>query len=129
LIVLDTSAVIAALVATPANPLLLDRVETSTDLHAPHLIDVEFLHALRSLLRKGQVTADRAQAARDDYRELGLTRYPHIALVDRIWELRENLSAYDAAFVALSEALGAPLVTVNHRLAGSTGHQAAIEAF
>lgn len=129
MLVVDTSAVLAALVGSPANEALNDRLRADGDLHAPHLIDVEALHALRRLVRRGDLSLERALAARQDLRDLTIIRYPHVALVDRMWELRENLTAYDAAFVALSEALGVPLVTADARVARAPGHGAEIEAF
>jgi len=128
-LVIDTSALLAALVGFPANVALSARLRNAGDLHAPHVIDVEAVHALRRLVRRGDLSLERALAARQDLRDLTIIRYPHVALVDRMWELRENLTAYDAAFVALSEALGVPLVTADARLARATGHGAEIEAF
>ncbi len=129
MLVIDTSALLAALVGFPANVALSARLRNDGDLHAPHVIDVEAVHALRRLVRRGDLSLERALAARQDLRDLTIIRYPHVALVDRMWELRENLTAYDAAFVALSEALGVPLVTADARLARATGHGAEIQAF
>ena len=109
-------------------PVLADRLAGSR-LHAPHLLDVEFLHALRRLVATGRVPADRAPVIRADFGSLRIVRYPHGLLLDRMWELRDNLTAYDATFVALSEALEAPLVTTDARLAAAPGHQAVIEAY
>jgi predicted nucleic acid-binding protein len=95
----------------------------------PHLIDIELLHALRRLNALGELTADRAADARVDFRDLALVRYPHVSLSDRIWELRDNLTAYDAAFVALAESLDAPLVTCDARLGAAPVHDAQIEVF
>lgn len=129
MLVLDSSAAVAALVGDPPNASLVERVAAEAELHAPHLIDLEFTNALRRLVGRAELDTRRAETAREDFRDLSIVRYPHLGLLDRIWELRENLSAYDAAFVALSEALGAPLVTVDARLAASAGHRAVIEAF
>jgi predicted nucleic acid-binding protein len=128
-LVVDTSAVIAALAAADPPLELLERLASDNDLHAPHLIDVEFLHALRRLCFSGDMSEDRAADARVDFRDLAVVRYPHEELTDRIWELRHNLTAYDAAFVALAEALEAPLVTVDGRLATAPGHAARVELF
>ncbi len=127
MIVVDTSAVVSALVVVPANVPLRRRIADDGDLHAPHLIDVEFLHVLRRLTTSGALSADRAADARTDFADLAIVRYPHHALADRIWQLRENLTAYDAVFVALSETLETPLVTTDGRLARSPGHSAVIE--
>ena len=129
MLVLDTSALLAALVGSPTNAALNERLSADGDLHAPHLIDVEAVHALRRLVRRGDLSLERALAARQDLRDLTIIRYPHVALVDRMWDLREHLTAYEAAFVALSEALGVPLITADARLARATGHGAEIEAF
>ncbi len=129
MLVVDTSALLAVLAGSPADAALSDRLRADGDLHAPHLIDVEAVHALRRLVRRDDLSVERALAARQDLKDLTIIRYPHVALVDRMWELRENLTAYDATFVALSEALGVPLITADERLARSTGHAAKIEAF
>lgn len=115
------------LVADPSVEGLVERLGADGDLHAAHLIDVELLHALRRLVLLGELTAERAGDARTDFAELALTRYPHEPLADRIWELRTNLTAYDAAFVALAEALDAPLLTCDAHLAAAPGHRAGIE--
>lgn len=129
MLVVDTSALLAVLAGSPADAALSDRLRADGDLHAPHLIDVEAVHALRRLVRRDDLSVERALAARQDLKDLTIIRYPHVALVDRMWELRGNLTAYDATFVALSEALGVPLITADERLARSTGHAAKIEAF
>jgi len=126
-IVVDTSAAIAALAARPPVVDLVARLQDDGDLHAPHLIDVEVIHALRQLIAAGELTEDRAADVRSDFADLAIVRYANHPLADRMWELRQNLSAYDAAFVALAEALGASLVTCDGRLA--SGHQARIELF
>jgi predicted nucleic acid-binding protein len=128
-LVVDTSAVLEAIVASDPAPGLIERINSDGDLHAPHLIDIEALHALRRLNSLGQLSDERAADAIADFRELAVVRYPHTGLIDRIWELRHNLSAYDAAFVASAEILQAPLVTCDRRLATATGHAAAIELF
>lgn len=121
MIVVDTSALLAMLVERPARPELLTRVLDDGDLHAPHTIDVEFLHALRGLVRGGKLTAEQAQDTRTDFRDLLITRQPIAPLADRAWALRDNISAYDAVFVALAKLLEVPLVTCDHKLAGAPG--------
>jgi predicted nucleic acid-binding protein len=128
-LVVDTSAVLDALVGTEPPPGLIERLAADGDLHAPHLIDVELLHALRRLSLRGDLTDDRAADVRTDFAELALVRYPHEELGDRIWELRHNLTAHDAAFVALAEALAAPLATGDGNLAAAPGHVAQVELF
>ena len=129
MIVVDTSAIVAALLGRPPMPALSDRLVTGADLHAPHLIDVEFIHALGRLVRVGHLNPDRAEDARLDFAELVVTRYPHAPLADRMWALRHNVSAYGAAYLALAEALDAPLVTCDARMARSSGHDAQIEVY
>jgi predicted nucleic acid-binding protein len=128
-IVVDTSAVVAALAGHPAVPGLAERLSAEGDLHAPYLLDLEFIQALRRLEAARELTTDRARDALTDLADLTITRYPHLPLADRVWSLRANLSAYDAAFVALAEALEVPLVTCDARLARAPGHGAAIEVF
>jgi predicted nucleic acid-binding protein len=128
-LVIDTSAVAAALVGRPTDSRLIDRLGNDGDLHAPHLLDVELLHALRRLVRTGQLTQERAADARADFAELTVVRYGHQPLADRAWDLRDSLTAYDATFVALAEALEVPLVTCDARLARASGHRAAVELF
>jgi predicted nucleic acid-binding protein len=128
-LVVDTSAVVGALVAHPPNQALVDRLRADGDLHAPHLLDVEVLHALRRLVLGGQLTEDRAVDVRADFADLTVVRYGHAPLADRTWELRNNLTAYDATFVALAEALHVPLVTCDARLAGAPGNVAVVELY
>lgn len=117
------------LVAHPPDERLVARLANDGDLHAPSLLDVELLHALRALVRARKLSTDRASDARTDFAELAIVRYGHEPLADRIWELRDNLTAYDAAFVVLAEALGAPLVTCDSRLDKAPGHGAAVELY
>lgn len=129
MLVVDSSAVLEALAARDAATGLVEHLAEDGDLHAPHLIDTEVLHALRRMVRGRQMSAERAHDARTDFTDLSLVRYPHEPLNDRVWELRENLTAYDATFVALAEALGVPLVTCDARLATAPGHRARIELY
>jgi predicted nucleic acid-binding protein len=115
-IVVDASAALSGLLnAGTARDLLA--VE---QLHAPHLVDVELVSALRRGVLAGTLGADRAWVALDTWRRMGMTRYP-IAHLDRMWQLRDNVSAYDATYVALAEALDCTLVTADHRLAAAPG--------
>ncbi|GEK20492.1 type II toxin-antitoxin system VapC family toxin [Cellulomonas xylanilytica] len=98
------------------------------DLHAPAHLDVEVLSALRRLAQRGFLTQGRARGAVDDLADLPLSRYEVTPLLRRSWELQEQVSAYDAPYVALAEALDATLLTRDHRLARTSGHSARVEA-
>jgi predicted nucleic acid-binding protein len=127
-IVVDTSVVIEVLLATSAAWSIerrLHRAEMS--LHAPQLLDIEVLQVLRRLCAQKEMTADRGRTALEDFLVLPITRYGHGPLNDRIWALRHNMTAYDAAYVALAEALEAPLITRDRRLGNAPGHTALIE--
>ena len=129
MIVVDTSAVLSILLGRPEVLGLADRVLSDGDLHAPHLLDVEFQHALWGLARTGAISDDRASDARTDLADMAVARYPHVPLADRMWDLRHNMTAYDAAFVVLAEILAVPLITCDARLARAPGHGAEIEVF
>ena len=102
----------------------------SESLHAPHLLDLEVTQVLRRLTQQGMVTRTRADEAVRDLLDLRVTRYPHhLVLLPRIWQLRRNLSAYDAAYIVLSEKRDAPLITRDGRLASASRHGATIELF
>ena len=129
MLVVDASAIFGALVLRPAHRSLIERLRGDGDLHAPHLIDIEYLNALRKFLLRRELRQDQADDARREFGELALVRYPHQPLADRMWELRQNVSIYDAAYLALGEALGVPLITLDARLARAPGLQAAVEVF
>jgi predicted nucleic acid-binding protein len=129
-IVLDASAVVDWLLLTPAGHHIEKRIFSRHEsLHAPHLLDIEVTQALRRLGRAGTVSQRRAAEAIDDLVDLRIVRYQHFVLLPRIWQYRHNLSAYDAAYVALAESLGAPLITRDGRLASASGHMAVVELF
>jgi predicted nucleic acid-binding protein len=129
-IVLDASAAIDWLLQTSAGRRIEQRIYSrSESLHAPHLLDLEVGQVLRDLVREGSVSTGRADQAIEDLLDLRITRYPHFVLLPRIWQLRHNFSAYDAADVALAEKLGARLVTRDGLLASASGHTAAVEVF
>lgn len=134
MIVLDTSAAIDWLLRTPAGQRIEQRIYSlqgthPETLHSVHLLDVEFAQVLRRLVREGTLTSRRAEEAIDDLTALRITRYAPALLLQRIWRLRQNLSAYDASYVALAEELKAPLLTRDRRIAAAPGHSAKIEVF
>jgi len=127
-IVLDASALLELLLGTEAGRATATRIaDPALGLHVPHLVDVEIAHALRRYVREGALEADSAAAAIDDLRSLDLERHAHEPLLDRVWALRENLTAYDAVYVALAEALECPLLTCDRRLARAPGLARRIE--
>jgi len=127
-IVIDASALIEALGRTNVAPRVAARIlAPEQTLHAPHIIDLEIVQVLRRWVAAGDITQERGREALADLAAVPLTRYPHVDLLPRVWELRGNLTAYDAAYVALAEALDAPLVTRDRRLAASPGHTARVE--
>lgn len=129
MIVLDASAAVDVLVGRAPAAGLSDRLLADGDLHAPHLLDVEIAQALRRLAAAGALSGDRATEALRDAALLPVRRYPHLALVERAWELRHGLGVYDGVYVALAELLEAPLVTCDRRLARTKGHDAVVEVF
>lgn len=128
MIVVDASAIIEFLLQTPLGVRVEARLFSRADqLHAPHLIDVEVVQALRRLVRMGEVRPRRAQEAVEDLTALDIHRHPHVDLLGRAWALRANLTAYDAVYVALAEAIAAPLVTCDVPLGAAPGHAARID--
>ncbi len=128
MIVVDASAILEVLLNTPAAARVSDRLfDRRESLHAPHLIDLEIAQVLRRYDAAGELSAERAEQALDDLAALPLRRYRHDMLLGRIWELRKNATAYDAAYLALAESLGATLVTRDARLARVRGVAAKVE--
>jgi predicted nucleic acid-binding protein len=129
-IVLDASAVVELLLGTPRGTAIGARISTSrATVHAPHVVDLEVASAFRALETRRAVSAAAAATALVDLLGLRLTRYAHDPLLSRIWQLRGNLTPYDAVYVALAEHLGATLVTCDRRLAKAPGHLARVELF
>jgi predicted nucleic acid-binding protein len=127
-IVLDASVALEVVLRTPAGLAVEERLfDPSESLHAPHLFDLEVAQVLRRYARSGEMTVARCREALDDLAGLPLTRYPHDILMPRVWQLRDNLSAYDAVYVALAEALGAAFLTRDRRLASPRVHRATVE--
>jgi predicted nucleic acid-binding protein len=127
-IVLDASAVVA-LVVEPraATAAIRSRLRADPDIHVPHLVDAEVTNALRRKLLSGQLDALRARRAIRRLTVMRLVRWQQTALLDRALALRDQLSAYDAIYVAMAEATGATLVTRDARLARAGGHRARVE--
>jgi predicted nucleic acid-binding protein len=127
-IVVDASALLEALLRTPAANAVEDRLfAPHQTLHAPHLLDVEVAQVVRRYAANGEIDSARGRMALTDLADFPLRRYPHDFLLPRIWDLRNNLTAYDAAYVALAEVLDVPLLTRDRRLAAAAGHRAQIE--
>lgn len=125
---LDASTAVELVLRTAAAETIEARLLAEGEtLHAPHLLDVEVAHVVRRYILMGHVSAERGRTALSDLAELPISRYPHDLFLPRIWELRRTVTAYDAAYVALAEALAAPLLTRDGRLATSSGHAATIE--
>src|SRR5262249_32609076 len=124
-IVVDASALLEFLLQTPLGARIEARIFRDDDeLHAPHLVDVEVTQGLRRLVRAGDVSAGRAEEAIVDLADLDLYRHSHLTLLGRAWKLRDNITAYDAMYVSLAEALDATIVTCDVPLAKSPGHRA-----
>jgi predicted nucleic acid-binding protein len=117
MIVVDASAALAALL----NAGDARRALGGEQLHVPHLIDAEVASGLRRQVASTKIGADDGWTALDVWRHLGMVRYPVFGILDRVWQLRDNLSAYDATYVALAEQLGCALLTADQRLARAPG--------
>jgi predicted nucleic acid-binding protein len=128
MIVVDASALLEFLLQTPLGTRVEVRLFRDQDeFHVPHLVDVEVTQGLRRLVRAGEVSPDRAADAIADLVDLDLHRHRHLDLLTRAWKLRANVTAYDAMYVALGEALDAPIVTCDAPLAKAPGHRAHVE--
>ncbi len=128
MIVLDASAVLELLLGTDRGSRVAERIARPEEtLHVPHLLDLEVARVLRRYVSRGELHEARAGEALDDLRDLDLNRYSHDVFLDRIWELRHNVSAYDASYLALAEALGARLLTADTHLAEIPGARVRVE--
>ena len=129
MIVVDASVVVTALADDGADgEQLRSRLRADGDLHFPELLDLEVAAVLRRLVvMERTLSARRASRALEDLADLPAERYGHRPLLGRVWELRDNLRAYDAAYVALAEALGAVLITADRRLARCPGLRCELE--
>lgn len=128
MLVLDASALLELLLGTEKGRSVAERIASPTEtLHAPHLIDLEVTQVLRRYAARAQIDEARARQGLDDLRDLDLERYPHEPFLLRIWELRENATAYDAVYLSLAEALAAPLLTSDARLLEIPGSRARVD--
>lgn len=127
MIVLDASAALELLLGTEAGRAVAEvALAPQESLHVPHLVDVEVAQALRRYVAAREVSPGVAERALDDLAALPLSRYAHTLLIGRAWELRRSVTCYDAMYVALAEALDAPLLTRDGKLARSHGHTARV---
>jgi len=128
LIVVDASAVLELLLCTEKGFKVQERVlDSGESLHAPHLIDIEVSQTLRRLVIIKELSAARGKQALEDHAALNIKRAEHNGLLERVWTLRDSITAYDAAYVVLAEVLDCPLITCDAKLARSHGHKARIE--
>jgi len=127
-IVADASAIIEILLRTDAAQRIEARLfDSNESIHVPHLLDVEVAQVIRRYVLRGDISAHRGERMLELVSRFPMARYSHEPLLRRMWTLRANLTAYDAAYVALAEGLRATLVTRDERLAAAPGHRAAIE--
>jgi len=128
MIVLDASAAVELVLRLPLGDAVAARLaDPDQAIHAPHLLAVEVAQVVRRYVHRGELRPGRGEEALLDLADLDIVRHPHEPLLARMWRLRSNLTAYDAAYVALAEALDAPLLTLDTRLAHSPAHAATIE--
>jgi predicted nucleic acid-binding protein len=126
--VVDASTIVEVLLRTPDARAIEARLfQNGQTMDAPHLIDVEVAQTIRRYTINHQIDGERGRTALSILADLPINRYPHRFLLPRIWELRNNLTAYDAVYVALAEALDVSLITRDRRLAGAAGHRARVE--
>lgn len=125
--VTDAGVWIRAIVDEEPGGLVRTRLTAETSVASPALIDLEFTNVLRGLLAKKSIGPRLGQRALMEFIQAPIQRYSHLALLDRVWRLRENLTAYDASYVALAELLGVDLLTIDRRLAGVPGIRCRVE--
>ncbi|MEP7364930.1 MAG: type II toxin-antitoxin system VapC family toxin [Acidobacteriota bacterium] len=128
MIVLDASVVVELLTnGILADSIRRDLAGRDDSFAAPHLLDIEVMSALRNLAAGQRIDSHRTEQLLQELEALPVERYGHMPLFQRIWELRHNFTAYDAAYIALAEAMGAKLYTCDEKL--STGHRAKVVVF
>ena len=128
MIVLDASAAVELVLRLPLGEEVAQRLaDPDQAVHAPHLLGIEVVQVVRRYVHRGEIRPQRGDEALGDFADLDVVRHPHEPLLGRMWRLRDNLTACDAAYVALAEALDAPLLTLDAGLAGAPGHEARVE--
>jgi predicted nucleic acid-binding protein len=125
-LVVDSGLVVAALVDSGPVGMWADHVLATDDLAAPHLMQVEVANVLRRAAMAGEISADTAALAHADLLSLSIELFGYEPFASRVWELRENVTAYDGWYVALAESLGAPLATLDLKLTKATGPRCAV---
>lgn len=128
MIVIDASALIEALLGTEIGLEILDRCAGS-DLHAPHLIDLEVSNVLRRMVRRGVVPPAQGSAVVESFASSFVERWDHREFLVRAWQLRDQLSSYDAVYIAMAEILDAPLITSDAGMKAAIAHKAHVELF
>lgn len=126
MIVIDASAAFELISLTPAGHQIELRIG-DVPAHAPHLLDAEVASSLRRHCALGTCTPERARQALLDLSEMQLVRHAHYPLLERIWELRHNFTAYDACYLALAETLAATLLTRDGALGSARLHRGTVE--
>jgi len=128
MIVVDASAVVEALLRREDAVALEERIFAPGEtLHPPFLMEVEVAQVVRRYVARREITTEQGETIMQNLIDFPVQLYPHRELLQRIWDLRHNLTAYDAAYVALAELLDAPLLTRDRRLAAAPGHSALVE--
>ncbi len=128
MIVLDASAVLEVLLRSRVGLEIEKRIFSPREsLFAPHLLDLEVAQVIRRYCAFGEIDSERGKEAIEDLKDFPINRYQHDIFLNRVWELRHNMTAYDAVYVALAETLPAPLLTRDAHLASASGHEALIE--
>jgi predicted nucleic acid-binding protein len=120
-LVIDASLVVSALVDTSATGAWAESLLTAGPLNAPHLMPVEVANILRRAASRGEITSDVASMAHADLLDLRVELFPYEPFAPRVWQLRDNVTSYDAWYVALAESLGSNLATLDRRLAQASG--------
>jgi predicted nucleic acid-binding protein len=130
MIIADASVILEVLLNTTTGAEIEKQLfAPEQTIHIPYLTDLEVLQVLRRYSSTKVISDVRAQQAIEDYTDMPLNRYPHSVLLPRIWTLRHNFTAYDAAYIALAEALDSPLMTCDHAFAMLRGHRARVMVF